>query len=303
MGSVTSGAKFKYNAYGLNIHSEVFLPELTFSNASCPDVTIYLDDVSLPVDYILDMGPSHISTEDSIYRFWDEIGIFQITNNSIIINPVEGLNNQILKNFLLGTVFATFLRFRGLYVLHASSVNIKDNAICFSGFKGFGKSTTAMTFYNKGFPVIADDYVTIKFDKNGLPIVIPGFGSVKLSFNSKNFMNLNIDKLNREQNIKTYTPVSNTFLTNPLPLKKIYILKRSDKTRIVELKPQESFLELVKNTFGIEMFSKAELINNFITSKKILNYVDVSLLEVNNSLKDLQNVVEIIEKDVKDESL
>ena len=62
------------------------------------------------------------------------------------------LDKIILRNFLLGTVFATFLRLRGLFVLHASSVNINGSAVAFSGFKGYGKSTTAMAFYNEGYP-------------------------------------------------------------------------------------------------------------------------------------------------------
>lgn len=303
MGSGISDVKFKYEAYGLKIHSEVCLPELTPSNSKYHDITINLADVSLPKDHIIDTGPSHITTEDSIYRFWDEIGIFKINNNSITINPVKGLDIQILRNFLLGTVFATLLRFKGFFVLHASSVNINGNAICFSGFKGFGKSTTAMVFYNAGFPVIADDYVVIKINKNGFPYVIPGFASLKLSYNSKKFLNLKVDKLNLERNIKTYISTSRSFLSNPILIKKIYVLKRSNRSKIVELSLQDAFLELVKNTFGIEMFSKSELLNNFFVSKNVLNKVDVSVLEVNDSLKDLTNIVEMVEKDVTDEFL
>ena len=53
---------------------------------------------------------------------------------------------------------------RGLFVLHASSVNMNGSAIAFSGFKGYGKSTTAMAFYNQGYSVVADDYIIIDFD-------------------------------------------------------------------------------------------------------------------------------------------
>ena len=39
------------------------------------------------------------------------------------------------------------------------------NAVAFSGFKGFGKSTTAMAFYQEGYPLVADDYIKINFFK------------------------------------------------------------------------------------------------------------------------------------------
>ena len=133
---------------------------------------------------------------------------------------------RILRNFLLGTVFATLLRLRGLFVLHASSVNINGSAVAFSGFKGYGKSTTAMAFYNEGYPVVADDYITIEFNDNDIPMISPGFPCLRLSSKSRKAMGLNFDKYNLEKNIidKKYTSVPKSFSSHKIPLKKIYIL-------------------------------------------------------------------------------
>ncbi len=46
-------------------------------------------------------------------------------------------------------------------------------------------------------------------------------------------------------------------------------------------------MELVKNTFGIHMFSKLELPNNFFQCEKIVKNVDVSILEISDSLKNI----------------
>jgi hypothetical protein len=301
MASVKSNdLSFKYEAFGLKIHSEIPLPELIPSESETADITIYLGEVDLPTVNVLNEEVSYKVTKNAIYRFWDEIGKFKITKNSIIIDSVNSLNKKILRYFILGTVFATILRLRGLFVLHASSVNINGSAVAFSGFKGFGKSTTAMAFYKQGYPVVADDYVSIKFNSNDIPIISPGFPSLRLSSKSLEVIGLNFDKYNLDKNIidKTYASVPTSFSNHILPLKKIYILQRGNKIKITNLKPSEAFMELVKNTFGIYMFPKLELPDNFYQCERIVKNVDVSILEIPDSLEILQEVVKTVEEDI-----
>ena len=291
---------FKYEAFGLKIHSEIVLPELIPSKSIKADLNIYLGKVDLPVDNVQDERFSYKVTDNSIYRFWDEIGKFKITNYSIIIDPVHDVNKTVLRNFLLGTIFATFLRLKGFFVLHASSVNINGSAIAFSGFKGYGKSTTAMAFYNQGYSVISDDYIIIEFDINNVPMVSPGFPSLRLSNESRESMGL--DKFDLDDEIdKIYLSTSKSFSTNKIPLKKIYILQRDKKSEIFNLNPQDAFMELVKNTFGINIFSKLELPDNFYQCEKIVKNVEVSILKISDSIQNMHRVVRIIEKDIGDQ--
>ena len=80
-------------------------------------------------------------------------------------------------------------------------MNIGGFAVAFSGYKGLGKSTTAMAFYNKGYPVVADDYIVIEFDDNNIPLVSPGFPRLKLSPESRISMGLELDKINIDKDI------------------------------------------------------------------------------------------------------
>ena len=84
---------------------------------------------------------------------------------------------------------------------------------------------------------------------------------------------------------KTYVSFPKSFSNEQIPLKKIYIIKRGHNFKITNLKTQEAFIELVRNTFGIELFSKSELPNNFFQCKKIVNNVNISILEIPESLK------------------
>jgi hypothetical protein len=292
-----SDLSFKYEAFGLKIHSEIKLPELRQVESEIADITINLGEVNITNEDILDEGVNYKVTENSIYKFWDIIGKFKITKDSIIVDPINSVNKIILRNFLLGTTFATLLRMRGLFVLHASSVNINGSAVAFSGFKGYGKSTTAMVFYNEGYPIVADDYITIEFDHHDVPTISPGFPSLRLSNESREFMG--IDKFNFDNQIdKTYLSTMKSFSNNKIPLKKIYILQRDNESKIINIKPQEAFMELVKNTFGIEMFSKLELFPNFFSCEKIVKNVDVSILKISDSLEKVQELVNIVEKDI-----
>ncbi|WP_048187996.1 hypothetical protein [Methanobacterium paludis] len=115
----TCGINNEYEAFGLKIHSEIKLPELRPCESEIPDLTIQLGKVDPDSETTLDEGFSFKTTKNNIYRFWDTIGKFKITKDSIMVDPVSGLNKLVLRNFLLGTVFATFLRQRGLFVLHS----------------------------------------------------------------------------------------------------------------------------------------------------------------------------------------
>ena len=41
-------------------------------------------------------------------------------------------------------------------------VNMNNEVIAFLGNKGYGKSTTAMTFYKEDIQLVADDYIGIQ---------------------------------------------------------------------------------------------------------------------------------------------
>lgn len=290
---------FKYEAFGLKIHSTIKLPELRLLESEKADITIYMGKVDLPFGSALDDGVNHLVTKNAIYRFWDEIGNFKIIKDTIIVDPAKGVNKSVLRNFILGTVFATLLRLRGLFVLHASSVNINGSAVVFSGFKGYGKSTIAMAFYNEGYPIVSDDYIALKFD-NEFPLISPGFPSLRLSNNSRNAMGLNFDK---SLNImdKTYVSFPKSFSSDKLPIKKIYFLRRGKQSNIIDLKPQDSFIEMVKNTFGIHMFSKVDLPDNFFQCEKIVKNIDVSILELPDSLEKLHEAIKMVKEDIGDE--
>ena len=141
-----------------------------------------------------------------------------------------------------------------------------------------------MAFYNDGYLIVADDYISIKFDHDNIPTISLGFPSLRLSNESREAMGL--DKFNSDNQIdKTYLSTLKSFSSN--------------KSKIINIKSQEAFMELLKNTFGIYVYSKLELPTNFFSCEKIVKNVDISILKISDSLEKIQEVVNIIEKDIE----
>lgn len=291
---------YKYKAFGLNIHSEIFLPELAVEESSKYDLIIRFGNFNEFSGETIVEGENFRLTENSIYRFWEDIGKFKITcGNEIIIKPASGVNDVLFRSFILGTVMTSLLYQRGLFVLHASAVNVNGEVVAFLGNKGYGKSSTAMTFYKAGYPIIADDYITIK--PNSVPLVYPGFPSLRLSYKSRDHGDFSRDRVYYKdiEIDKIHVPADSNFSLDKMPLKKLYVLKRGNQFKIREFKPQEALMKLVENTFGISRFKKPDFVDNLKQCSSLLDHVDISLLEVPDSLEELQKIVDLIKKDIK----
>ena len=82
------------------------------------------------------------------------------------------------------------------------------------------------------------------------------------------------------------------------------MLKRGKgkKLKNTSLTSQESLMELIKNTFGISRFIKSDFILNFDQCAKILEYANLSLLEVPDSLEEMYEVVNFVKLIFNDNS-
>lgn len=313
-----------HTAYGLSIKSEILLPELpSISAINETDVKISLGKVSLPADEIFrgtskdvqgilqrfldDIGIlysecNHKSTEATLYRILDGIGKFILCNGKeIVIDPAINVDYRLLRRYLLGDIFAVFLTQRNYLVLHASSVNINGSAVAFSGLSGAGKSTIAFEFYKHGYPIIADDYITLNFNYDDLPMINPAFPSLKLSRSSIMHNKISTtDVMDWDSNFKNfYVETSYDFPENESPLKNIYWLEEGYPMRIEKIDVQNAFNELLSCTFGASLFSSEEKQKNLLNYSRIIKHVSLRKLIIPRSLNYLSNVVKKIEEDVK----
>lgn len=312
-----------YMAYGLGIHSELPFPEL-FPVETKADIIIRVDHLNHSLYGSVD-GLFRV-TADEVGICYTGVGSILIRDGSeIVVDPVPGVAETELRFSILGAPFGVLLHQRGRLVLHASAALLanrhvegsqrhsqqaspvmlgEDGAVAFLGAPGAGKSTTAAALYARGHPVIADDLVPIAFDdgsNENVPIVYPGFPLLKLwpeaasalgdDISASPRVNATIDKRARR--------IDRGFATAPLALKRVYVLAGGEHPEIEPLTPQESFVELVRHTFVVNLLDATVTRSlHFRQCSMLATQVSVRRLKRPPSLGALSAVTELVEQDL-----
>ena len=104
-----------------------------------------------------------------------------ILRASLLSRPTESaIERQILGLFILSEALGLILHQRDLLLIHASAIQVGDQAVIFVGVPGAGKSTTAAAFAQAGYTVLSDDMVAVDVTPNGEIVVLPAFPQVKV---------------------------------------------------------------------------------------------------------------------------
>lgn len=232
----------------------------------------------------------------------DGVGTFYIEEGRrIIIDPVDGVEDGILRTILLGPVLSVLLRQRGLLVLHASCVIIDGLAVAFIGASGAGKSTTAEAFYAAGHRVLTDDVTAID-SASGTHHVIPGYPQIKLMPDAAaSLVDDGADlPLLFGHALKHTHRIDQDFPTAPVPLAKIYVLDRGDDHGIEPLPKQDIFPVVLCNSRGVTLlrtpsYSAAHL----ATCTQLLTQVPTARLHRRFGLDALPDLVALVEEDIR----
>ncbi|WP_020601021.1 hypothetical protein [Spirosoma panaciterrae] len=165
-------------------------------------------------------------TGEAIVINWEGIGKFRISDGNQIVYQNLGADEGTLRLFLLSEVFGVILYQRGLFLLHASAVEVNRQALVFMGIPGAGKSTTATAFGKAGHTVLSDDLVAIQLIGNKA-YVIPAFSQYKVWKKALNGLNIATAGLAPSfEGIEKFlvTQPLDTFPKEPVPLRQINIL-------------------------------------------------------------------------------
>ncbi|MDO8870306.1 MAG: hypothetical protein Q7V10_06090 [Methanobacteriaceae archaeon] len=291
-----------YTAHGLNIKSEITFPELLESSEDS-DILIKYGDFDYSSKKIISEGvfriASHyILTEESMYLIWNNIDICQIIKGEeIIVNSQTSIDETFLRALILGPALGILLHQRGRLVLHASAVNMNDVAVAFMGHNGAGKSTTTFSFMNSGYPLIADDILSIEFRDN-LPVVFPGLPRIKLWPESMEIFDKSMESFPIHPESRKRSFLVDDFCNQVVSLKHIYVIENKEKTYLEELKPQEALIELIRNSYCANIFQNSDQATNLEEYAKIVKNVSIKQLNIERSLDKIPEMVNLVEKDV-----
>ena len=295
-------SKFSYFAYGLRISSSIEFPELKIEKTDSDIIIDAKTENTFPKGELVLDNPNGLSLvrygNQDIGVLLENKTLFRVRyGKEIIININSTIDQILLRLLILNQGMGLLLNQRGYLVLHGSAVNINGKAIAFLGRSLRGKSTIAASLNIRGYPLITDDVLAINFNKNE-PQILPSYPRIKLRDDILKLISTNnLKQIQANQNKYCYNANKN-FSTNPLPLKNIYLIEKSHKNEINILKSCEALIELIKQSYTIKLFDNSEKYKNLIQCKKVVKNVHVKVLKRSDSIEEINNLLQKIEKDV-----
>jgi hypothetical protein len=292
-----------YRAYGLEISSELALPELNSSHGDGDEdtaVRILLEEpVPAPAAAITERCLR--ATADEVHLFWPQAGSFAIkAGREIVLTPVPGVDARLLRIGVLGPALATVLQQRGALVLHASAVSLQGKVVAFVGWKGQGKSTTAAGLFGRGHPLVTDDVLALDVadDKAWAQ---PSFPQFKLWPDSARH-SLGDDPESLPALMENYDKRARSaaarFATQAGELAGIYVLGEGPELTTERLSQQETFKQLVTHTFcaryGAKLFLGRTGTTHLQNCGRVARTVPVFALRRPRSLAGLDQLFDFI---------
>ena len=224
---------YSYKAFGLSIVSDIGLPELSVIESQADyDLHIKIGPIVLPKvkkTMIYRRGIRAGFGQDNsanLYLHWDGVADYSAVNGKLLtISPLT-TDPNLLSLFTVSEALGLILFQKGYFLLHASAVQVGDEAWCFMGSPGAGKSTTAAAFVKMGCPLLSDDLTAISFNDKGEAVIIPAYPQLKIWDNTVNGLQYDksdLQPVSEGVNKFSYQPKTN-FLHEPVRLKEIFFL-------------------------------------------------------------------------------
>lgn len=252
---------YHYTVYGLNIGSELELPELTPARMMQPEVAIGFGTVPEHLPGIRGSGVLFEAAFNDFLIKFEGIGRFRVQNgNRITIQAEKEALVSDIRLVLLGSGMGSLLHQRGVLAIHGSAITDGRHTAIISGPSGSGKSTLAAGLFELGYSVIADDISVIYGNGKAQFNIAAGMPHLKLWKDVLTHLNLsgNLTKV-RPQLEKYRKPI-------PLPqeespyLSKVIMLNPSNERNFsyAEVLGREKFHLLRSNTYRLRFIDKMD---------------------------------------------
>lgn len=252
--------KYLYNVYGLNVESEIMIPELTILDPIYKDnidVKIIFDFMNEDIKQKIDKKEIAAYNSDEVWFHIDNVGTYLIRNgDTVTIDLCENPDLNILKVYILGSVLGIILLQRNTVAIHGGSIVINNKGCIFTGDKGAGKSTLTTALRQRGYDFVSDDVGAIEL--SDIPMINPGFGYQKLCEDAMTKLGYDYSKytpFRSDMNIKYIVPALDNFVKEKVPFKALFEIEQGDtqKVEVVEVTGNEKLQKIIKNVFRIEV--------------------------------------------------
>lgn len=286
----------KYAAYGLCWQSDFPLTGLPECDRAADVVIRSWTAADGPLNDGADGG-------DHLYFRYLDLFEFRIDEGrDVRIRLLDLEDQETIRAFILGTVMAVVFRQRGQVVLHASGVAKDGHAIAFVGESGWGKSTMAEFFCQRGYSFFTDDVLVLE-DLEGTPHVVPGYPVINLRAATGQALRTDFEELRpiRADGTKRMRIATTDFADAPQPLVALYVLSgpTAPEFELIPLPPHVALAQLVCHMHGKGYVrSQAYALDQMRQTAALARQVPVRVLRRVEGLDSLPLLFERVEEDV-----
>jgi hypothetical protein len=307
-----------YSVYGLTLRSAIQLP--------CPSVeqTLASPDIELlecgPTEILQACSQERISfreegfwqcsifADGSAHVSWKEHFEFVVSASAkqVLWRKLQEVSNEVFFTYFLGQVLSYCLLARGIEPLHATAIVVGDQAVAFLGDSGFGKSTLAATFLQKGYSLLTDDVLALEF-RGETVWARPAIARMKLNPDSADavFCGRRSIPMNSFTSKMIFALNDSQHGNRMVPLQALYVLPhKPSKSRILvrRLSGRSSFLPIVQNTFNDTVLHPDRLKQQFAFAGRLASLIPIKRLSYPRRLDMLPAVADAILADISRES-
>ena len=289
--------QFSY-AYGLGIQSYLPLPELPAWDGPS-QVAIRLDDkVYTEAEVSNRRGWLKLGREEA-ELYLKRIGLFRLRDGrEVSIHPEPGTRESLLRLAVLGPVLAGLLFQRGRLVLHASAVEIGGEAVAFLGESGYGKSSLAAALAVRGHGIASDDVTPVALDEERA-CIHPGLPRLKISLEVAAMLGIDgsalvvLDPQIDERGWGCVHGIS----TQPLSLRRVYVLDDGDRPEILPVSARDAMIELVRLSYPTCTRHPGDVVH-FQQCARLARQVAFFRLQRRDDLNSLSELADLVEADL-----
>ncbi|MCX6204891.1 MAG: serine kinase, partial [Bacteroidetes bacterium] len=233
-------------------------PELLPYQFEKAEVTVHIGKTpkSIEGDDVLHKVSVSMSPNQYLLHLLNIANYYAANGNQIVIEPLQGSDENSLRLFALSNAFSAILYQRNSILLHASGVFFKHGVILFCGNSGAGKSTLITALQQKGYQVFTDDVCVLQPQLDNSIKVIPSYPMIKLWEDS--FTKIGISDWGEKKRIRDHLPkyahyFHNQFITVPQNVLQLFVLDNSHTNsldvQINQLTALEAFDIVEKNSY------------------------------------------------------
>lgn len=279
--------------------SDIEFPELLrWDSDYIPEVV----DITIRLGTVKRSNDSQFVDSQSIVGSVSDVADFAFYHGSeLVVSPKSTVDAALLRTVILGPALCLLMKQKGLLVLHASCVNINNHAVAFMGGPGWGKSTMVTAFHRHGYAVLTDDVMPVEI-VDGIARVLPSYPQFKVSSEALISLGEDVSNLSTvyQSSHKLSYKFSRGFQTKPLPLEKIYILRKGAQHKISSVTPQQAFGELIRHTRAINLVKENRELatQHFQLSTQLLKLVEFKTFTRKPALEDLPDLIKLVEADI-----